>query len=285
MSENLLVSAPELAELIAAGAVTVFDCRFDLHHPEQGRNSWLAAHIPGAVYAHLDENLAGRISTQSGRHPLPFPRSFAAFLARSGWTPEKRAVAYDTSGGAIAARFWWLMKYFGLGASSLLDGGIGAWMASGSPMESGPVKTTRQPMPSVRPRPEITLNVQGVINGLENDEIQLLDARAERRFNGLEEPIDSVAGHIPGALNHPFGRNLVDGTHFRRSAELKSIFRQVLGKKEQLGIVHMCGSGVTACHNLFAMELSGVTGGRIYVGSWSEWIRNPDRPVARGSAR
>ena len=192
-------------------------------------------------------------------------------------------VAYDASGGVFAARFWWLMKYFGFGATSLLDGGIGAWMTSGSGMESGPVKTTRQPLPTVTPHPEMTLNVQAVLNGLGNNEIQLLDARAERRFIGLEEPIDSVAGHIPGALNHPFERNLVDGAHFRSSAELQSLFRHVLGKQEPSGIVHMCGSGVTACHNLFAMELSGLAGTRIYIGSWSEWIRDPTRPVVRDS--
>ncbi len=284
MSENQLVSVQELADLIADSAVTVFDCRFDLRHPEQGRNTWLAAHIPGAVYTHLDDNLAGRISAQSGRHPLPFPRSFAAFLARSGWTPDKRVVAYDAHGGAFATRFWWLMKYFGLGATSLLDGGIGAWRAAGMQMESGPVRTTRQPIPAVTPHPEMTLNVQGVLISLENEEIQLLDARAERRFNGLEEPIDTVAGHIPGALNHPFERNLLNGTHFRSSAELKSLFRHALGKKDPSRIVHMCGSGVTACHNLFAMELCGIEGARVYVGSWSEWIRDPARPVVRGSS-
>ena len=283
MSQDLLVTAPQLAELIAEDAALVFDCRFDLFHPEQGRISWLSAHIPGAVYANLDKNLSGRVTSQSGRHPLPFPRSFAVFLARSGWTPDKRIVAYDAHGGAFASRLWWLMKYFGLGNTSLLDGGIGAWMAEGLPMESGEVTTRRVSLPELDPDPSLTFNSQGVLNSLNENSIVLLDARNEDRFEGQVEPIDTVAGHVPGAINHPMGRNNENGTFFRGSAELKAGFRSSLKKTDPETVVHMCGSGVTACQNLFAMELAGMTGPKLYVGSWSEWIRDPRRPILQGA--
>lgn len=285
MSEELLVTAPQLAEMIAEDEVLVFDCRFDLFHPEQGLTSWLSAHIPGAVYANLDKNLSGRVTSQSGRHPLPFPRAFAVFLARSGWTAGKHVVAYDAHGGAFASRLWWLMRYFGLGNSRLLDGGIGAWMTEGFPMESGEIKTRRQALPELEPDPSMTLNSQGVLNSLNEEKIVLVDARTQDRFEGQLEPIDPVAGHVPGAINHPMGNNLENGTYFRNSAELSSGFRPLLKKSDPSEVVHMCGSGVTACQNMFAMELAGLHGSRIYVGSWSEWIRDPKRPVVQGAVR
>ena len=283
MKSDLLISAQELAGLMADDGVLVFDCRFDLMHPGRGHNSWLAAHIPGAVYAHLDDNLAGRVNSHSGRHPLPATRSFAAFLARSGWTPDKRVVAYDANGGAFATRLWWLMKYFGLGNTSVLNGGIGAWMASTYPMESGKVQTRRKPSPELTPARHMVLNTLQVMTGLEQSGIQLLDARAPARFEGTSEPIDSVAGHIPGAQNHPMDRNFADDGNFRSEAELRSMFRSVVAKRETSGIVHMCGSGVTACQNQFAMELAGIEGTRVYIGSWSEWIRDPTRPIMLGA--
>lgn len=283
MEEELLVTAPQLAELIAQDQALVFDCRFDLFHPEQGRTSWLSAHIPGAVYAHLDQNLSGRVTSQSGRHPLPFPRSFGVFLARSGWTPGKRVVAYDAHGGAFASRLWWLMRYFGLGNTSLLNGGIGSWMAEGLPMESGETKTRREALPELVPDPSMTLNSQGVLNSLNESDIVLVDARAEERFEGQSEPIDSVAGHVPGAINHPMTENLENGTYFRNQSELKAQFRPLVKKSDPSEVVHMCGSGVTACQNLFSMELAGLHGSKLYVGSWSEWIKDPRRPILQGA--
>jgi thiosulfate/3-mercaptopyruvate sulfurtransferase len=285
MNGGLLVSAQQLAELIAEKEALVFDCRFDLLHPGLGRNSWLSAHIPGAVYAHLDDNLSGRITAVSGRHPLPFPSSFATFLARSGWTAGKKVVAYDAHGGSFAARLWWLMKYFDLGDVSLLDGGIGAWMVAGFQMESGPVRTSREALPQLTAHPEMTLNTQGVLNALHDGDIQLIDARAKDRFEGLSEPIDTVAGHIPGALNHPTDLNLVDGSYFRSETELGNLFRPVTGNKDPSQLVSMCGSGVTACQNLFAMELAGFRGALLYPGSWSEWIRDPARPIVQGAVQ
>ena len=282
MTDKLLVSAKRLAHWIEQGEALVFDCRFDLFHPGQGRNSWLAAHIPGAVYAHLDKNLSGRITAQSGRHPLPVPRSFATFLGQSGWTPEKKVVAYDAHGGVFAARLWWLMKYFGLAPAFLLDGGIGAWMTEGLQMQSGEVTTGRQPAPKLTPQPGLIVNSQEVLDSLDEGGMQLLDARAANRFEGQVEPIDAVGGHIPGAMNRPTSMNLVNGTFFRSAAELQASFRPLIGRDGADKIVHMCGSGVTACHNQFAMELAGLEGSRLYPGSWSEWIRVASRPIVRG---
>ena len=204
MTGKLLIKARDLAAMVAAKECVVFDCRFDLQHPADGRNSWLAAHIPGAVYAHLDENLAGRVTVRSGRHPLPMARSFASFLARSGWRQGLLTVAYDAHGGAVAARLWWLMKYFGLGNTVLLDGGIAAWMSAMLPMESGEASPRRQVMPVLAPRHDLVLNSRDIVTEIEKGDIRLVDARDEQRFEGLAEPIDPVAGRVPGALNHPY---------------------------------------------------------------------------------
>ncbi len=273
-----LVSVDELEQLIDDGGTVVFDCRFDLMHPQQGRNSWLAAHIPGAVYAHMDDNLSGRITSTSGRHPLPNTRSFASFLARAGWEPGMNVVAYDAHGGAYAARMWWLMKYYGHPAA-ILSGGIGAWMSTSRPLESGEVNPERKPLPSLRCDPGQTLSTAEVRTGLADGSIVLLDARDADRFLGQNETIDPVAGHVPGARNRPFKDSLDLEGRFKAQAALRSGFAQATRGFDPDRVVHMCGSGVTACHNLFAMELAGLEGSRLYPGSWSEWIRDPRRPV------
>jgi thiosulfate/3-mercaptopyruvate sulfurtransferase len=282
MTDELLISAKKLRDLINDNAVLVFDCRFDLFHPGKGYNSWLAAHIPGAVHADLDKYLAGRVTAKSGRHPLPSQRSFAAFLARSGWTPGTKIVAYDSNGSAFASRLWWLMQYFDLGNTVILDGGINAWMTSGFTMESGEVRIRRKELAELSPQHSMVLNTQQVFDRIHQQDIQLLDARETARFEGQVEPIDPIAGHIPGAINHPMSLNLENGSFFRNPAELKSSFRSIIRKSEPSRFVHMCGSGVTACQNLFAMELAGLKGSRLYPGSWSEWIRDPSRPVVKG---
>jgi thiosulfate/3-mercaptopyruvate sulfurtransferase len=277
-----LVSIAELAELVASGSVLVFDCRFDLVHPQQGRSAWLSAHIPGAVHADLDQHLSGPISAHSGRHPLPAPDTFAAFLAESGYTRERKTVAYDAQGGAFAARLWWLMRYFGLGHCAVLDGGIGAWVAAGYSLEPGVVKPAPQAAPELTPRPVMVLDSQRVASGLENAEIRLLDARSANRFRGEDETLDPVAGHVPGALSHPFQNNLDEHGRFRDAASLRAEFQRALGAYRPEQAVHMCGSGVTACQNVLAMECAGLPGSRLYPESWSGWITDPDRPVARG---
>jgi thiosulfate/3-mercaptopyruvate sulfurtransferase len=284
MSEPLSIEARDLARSISAGECIVFDCRFDLQHSDSGRNSWLAAHIPGAVHAHVDEELAGHVTARSGRHPLPLARSFAAFLARSGWHDGLLTVAYDAHGGAFAARLWWLMRYFGLDNAVLLNGGISAWMSAKLPLEQGEVRPVRQATPALVPRREMVVTTGDVAAGLADSSLTLVDARDRHRFEGQEEPIDPVAGHVPGALNHPYSLNLAAGRRFKSPGELAAGFRSISAGAGPNGIVHMCGSGVTACLNIFAMELAGFEGTRLYAGSWSEWIRDPARPVALGPA-
>jgi thiosulfate/3-mercaptopyruvate sulfurtransferase len=281
LSAARLVNPPELLEWIQAGRCVVFDCRFDLHHPGAGRNSWLAGHIPGAVYAHLDEDLSGSVTETSGRHPLPSPDAFAEFLGRSGWEPGRLAVAYDGGGGAVAARLWWLMKYFGLEGAALLDGGMTAWMALALPMEAGETRPVPTKAVKLVADTGCVVDADEVAHGMESGVFCLLDARPAARFRGEVEPLDAVAGHIPGARCHPFELNLADG-RLRPAAELRKALRPYAGKDGSGKVVHMCGSGVTACLNLFAMEHAGLGDNRLYVGSWSEWIRDRERPLALG---
>lgn len=259
----------------------VFDCRFNLLATGVGRQAWQAGHIPGARYAHLDEDLAGPVTTTSGRHPLPAANDFAAFLARSGWRPGRHVVAYDAAGGQIAARLWWLMRYFGHDEAALLDGGLAAWTGAGLPLEEGsPAFEACAPVELV-PRDGMVVAAGELLPALALGKITLLDARSGERFRGEAEPLDSVAGHVPGARNAPCDANLRDG-RLKPAAELKSMYAPFASESGGRTVVHMCGSGVTACFNLFAMERAGFHDSRLYAGSWSEWIRDPERPVAVG---
>ena len=282
MKITALVEPGVVQEWVARDRCVLFDCRFNLNDTDAGRSAWLEGHIPGAVYAHLDDDLSGPVTPGSGRHPLPAPDDFAAFLGRSGWRPGKYAVAYDGAGGMIAARLWWLMKYFGLKGGRLLNGGLAAWRAAGLPLEDGAAEIIPCDPPKVQPRPELVMETQDIERALQNHEISLLDARAGVRFRGEAEPLDTVAGHVPGALNFPCDDNLAEG-RLKQTPELREAYQSVLD--EGMPVVHMCGSGVTACLNLLAMEEAGFTENRLYVGSWSEWIRDPKRPVALGDSR
>jgi len=278
----LLLDAVELQGLLARDGVRVFDCRFDLADRERGRELWLDEHVPGAAYADLDRDLAGPVTDRTGRHPLPSADAFAAFLARSGWREGMPVVAYDAQGGAFAARLWWLMRSFGQDVVSLLDGGWPAWKAAGGAVASGEERFEATPPPRLRPKPAMVQVADGLLAAVERGDVTLLDARDGARYAGRNETIDPVAGHVPGALNRPFPENLDEAGRFRDSATLRGEFDALLGDRPPEEVVHMCGSGVTACHNLFAMERAGLTGSRLYVGSWSHWIRDPDRPVATG---
>lgn len=277
----MLLSVPELQALHNSGDCIIVDCRFDLADLEAGYEHYLDSHIPGAVYAHLDDDLSGPVTESSGRHPLPDADKFSSFLARSGWLPGMLLVAYDDAGGAIAARLWWLMKYFGLDCAALLDGGIPAWWAAGGDVESGQSQVKPVEITALESHEELATSTAEVIARIERNDIVLADARANERFIGRMEPIDHVAGHIPGSKNYPYNRNLNANGTFRFFDEIRHGMEELCGNHGPDRLVHMCGSGVTACQNLFSAELVGLKGSTLYVGSWSEWIRDPSRPIGK----
>jgi thiosulfate/3-mercaptopyruvate sulfurtransferase len=277
--DKILVSAQELRAAQASKSCLVFDCRFVLSDPGSGYRDYLDAHIPGALYAHLDDDLSSPITPSSGRHPLPDAEKFAAFLARSGWQPGTRVVAYDLADGSIAARLWWLMKYFGHDDVALLDGGFRAWQSAGFELESGRVVTAETTPVSVKARADMVVSTKEILDKLGDSGRVLVDVRASERFRGEVEPIDPVAGHIPGSVNFPFQWNLYATGSFKPVAEVHERLTTLAGRHRPGDLVFMCGSGVTACHALFAAELAGLEGSKLYAGSWSEWIRDPSRPV------
>lgn len=278
MRYQTVVSSEVLLNHLPDPGWVVVDCRFALSDPEAGRRAYHAGHISGAHYAHLDQDLAGQVSERSGRHPLPDADAFRRLVGRWGVTPKTQVVAYDDAGGAMAARLWWLLRWLGHRDVAVLDGGWQRWQALGLPV----VVTEPVEMPSRYPdlgRGQAWLTSAQVAEALDAHAILLLDARAQERFAGRDEPIDPVAGHIPGALNRPFQHNLDGKGRFKPPAMLAQEYEALLGPRGPAEVVHMCGSGVTACHNLLAMEHAGLAGSRLYPGSWSEWLRDPARPL------
>ncbi|HET7359233.1 MAG TPA: sulfurtransferase [Rhodanobacteraceae bacterium] len=279
-----LIDVAGLAAMPAA-RVLVVDCRFELADPEKGRREYKAGHIPGAVFAHLDEDLSelGRQAEGLGRHPLPDAAAFAAVLGRWGWQPGLPVVAYDAGSGAmVAARLWWLLRVAGIEAR-VLDGGIAAWSAAGQPLQGGTVARTPTHV-AVAFDDAQTLYTDAIERDLRAPDMLLLDARAAPRYRGEVEPIDRVGGHVPGARNRPFADNLQADGRFKPLDQLRAEFAALLGDRDPAEVVHMCGSGATACHNLLAMEQAGLHGSRLYAPSWSGWVSDPARPVATGAA-
>jgi thiosulfate/3-mercaptopyruvate sulfurtransferase len=288
MSYQTLIDVPALRRWLQDAPTTksglaLIDCRFDLAKPEAGRTLYLSGHIPGARFADLNQDLSAPVTQDSGRHPLPQPLKFATTLARLGIDEGVQVVAYDAANGAFAARLWWMLRAWGHLEVAVLDGGYPAWTAAGAPTVAGDQPTA--PGNVVRP-PRIA--AWPVVSATEVADLAgdarrlLVDARAAERYAGSVEPIDPVAGHVPGALNHPFSSNLGSDGRFLSAAELKRRWQSRLGDREAAQLVAMCGSGVTACHNLLALEIAGLPGAKLYAGSWSEWIRDPKRPIAKG---
>ena len=281
--KTTLIDATELA-VWPPQEVLIVDCRFDLADPQQGQRAYREGHVPGAVYASLDHDLSylSRQAAGLGRHPLPLESAFNALLSRWGWRPGLPVVSYDAAGGALAAaRLWWLLRLVGVEQVAVLDGGYAAWLATGLPIETG--------APVARAASKVTLHydVSQMLTEhaalLTDPKPQLLDARAAPRYRGDVEPLDRVGGHVPGALNRPFADNLAADGRFKPATQLRDEFTAVLGSIAPGNVVHMCGSGVTACHNLLAMEHAGLSGSRLYAPSWSGWISDPSRPVAKSS--
>jgi len=278
VNAELLVKPEPLAQLIESGRCVVVDCRFDLTDEQKGRESYMAGHIPGAHYAHLGEDLAAPMTPTSGRHPLPAAEVFAGFLSRIGWSDSKLLVAHDSGNNSIAVRLWWLMRYFGQKAA-LLDGGLAAWTRAGLPLVSGPVQIEVAAVPKLVINTSMTVSAEDILGSLGAGTLTLVDARAPERYSGATEPLDARAGHIPGAINRPFSLNLDEFNCFKSPRQLLGEFEALLKGRPPGTVVHSCGSGVTACHNRFAMELAGMEPARIYPGSWSEWSRDESRPI------
>ena len=279
-----LIDCKQLAASLGDPDWRVFDCRFDLAATARGEQDYAEAHLPGAYYAHLDRDLSGPITAQSGRHPLPDPARLRAWFGRHGIAPTTQVVVYDDSGGNMAVRLWWLLRWFGHDRVALLDGGWQAWTVAGLPLQRSAPPAADPVSFDGNPDWEQVVSTDTLHHQLVTGEgrLQLMDARTAQRFRGEEEPIDPVAGHIPGAVNIPLQDNLDPRGCFKPAQELRAMYLQALGETPADQVVAMCGSGVTACHNLLAMELGGLHGGRLYAGSWSEWIRDPGRPVATG---
>ncbi len=286
MKFQTLISVNSLQELLSKPSLAVIDCRFDLMHPEAGRQAYLTAHIPGAHYADLNTDLSAPLGSHTGRHPLPAPEAFAGWLSAIGIGNDTQVVAYDAANGSMAARLWWMLRWVGHDTVAVLDGGFKAWTARGGALQSGE-NPPAEAVPGARrltPRiaADTVISTAELERALRDPHAMLVDARARERFAGDIEPIDPVAGHIPGAMNHPFTESLNADGYFLSPDEIRRRWQERLAGKAPNHLIAMCGSGVTACHNLLSLEVAGLTGGKLYAGSWSEWIRDPRRPVARG---
>lgn len=276
-----LVATDTLARHLSDPRWVVVDCRFTLTDPGAGRRAYAAGHIPGARYAHLDQDLSGTLGPRTGRHPLPDPRLLAQRLGAWGIDASKQVVVYDDSFGAIAARLWWLLRWLGHESVALLDGGCSKWLREGRPVTVEPPVVQATAF-TARVNPTLRVEADFVEQARRDAAFVVLDARAEERFRGDVEPLDKVAGHIPGAVNAPYEDNLDVGGEFLSAEELRERCLDLLGGVVPDQAIHTCGSGVTACHNVLAMEHAGLPGAKLYAGSWSEWITDPDRPVATG---
>jgi len=280
MSAMLLVTTEELARHLGDPRWIVIDTRHELTDPTKGPKAYAAGHIPGAFFMHTDDDLSGKKTGKNGRHPLPPLDRFAAKVNECGIGGDTQVVVYDDIAGNYALRLWWMLRWLGHERVALLDGGFPKWAKEGKPVATD--------VPALRegnfvPRPHLgeTVDAHFVDRFKESGEITLLDGRSANRFQGLEEPIDPVAGHIPGAVNRFWQKNLnPDGT-FKSPQQLRAEFDELLGSADPAHVVHMCGSGGTACHNLFAMALAGLPQGRLYPGSWSEWIADPSRAISK----
>jgi len=286
MSEPLpyhaLVDADTLRRNLGNPGWRIIDCRHDLLRPDAGRQAYADGHIAGAVFAHLDRDLSGPKTPGSGRHPLPDPSSLVECFQRWGIDGDTQIVAYDANGGPYAGRLWWLARWLGHDRVALLDGGWQAAIEAALPIEKGEPSIPRGRFERTPPR-EQPVEVEAVQAARTDSQWLIIDARAPDRYAGQNETIDPVGGHIPGAVNRFWQSNLQPDGRFKSAEQLRSEFALVLGKRAATRVIVQCGSGVTACHHLLAMQRAGITGASLYPGSWSQWITDPERPIAVGS--
>lgn len=280
-----LIDAATLSAL-STPQIFIADCRFNLVDPSAGEVAYAQGHLPGACYLHLDRDLSGVKTGRNGRHPLPDREVLAAKLRACGLKAGQQVVAYDDSGGMFAARLWWLLRWMGHRSVAVLDGGLNAWKAVDGRFEVGapPLVCVGDFVPTAQPVTEV-VGADDLAQALSRrGDVVLVDARSPDRFRGENETLDPVGGHIPGAVNHFFMNNLDETCRFRSPSQLRAAWLAVLGDTPPSQVIHQCGSGVTACVNVLAMEVAGLSGSAIYPGSWSEWCADAARPVARGDA-
>ncbi len=287
MAYDLLISAEELQILVASKvALRVFDCTFDLAQPSSGEQQYQQSHIPGAVYANLDTNLSakhGKDTTASGgRHPLPSRYKFAEWLSSVGLANNMQAVVYDRNGANYCGRLWWMLKWAGHAQVAVLDGGLQAWQGAGGGVASGEEAVHAPSSFALAPELARLVATQTVADNLGRPEQTLIDARGAPRFRGEVEPLDPIAGHIPGALNRPFNHNMTPEGKFKPAALLKAEFEALLAGRDPATVVHHCGSGVSAVPNILAMQIAGLGPTGLYAGSWSDWCSDACRPMAQG---
>jgi thiosulfate/3-mercaptopyruvate sulfurtransferase len=281
-----LISARELQQRLSSGApLRVFDCSFELMNPDAGAAQYSEEHLPGSVYVHLDQHLSdktGADRASGGRHPLPSRETFARTLAALGVSDGMQVVVLDRQGANYCGRLWWMLKWCGFEAVAVLDGGLPAWKAAGGPVESGPSPVPEAGRFTLQPSTAPTASTSSILQGMGRPAQTVIDARAAARFRGEVEPLDPVAGHIPGALNRPFAENIGPDGLFKPAARLRAEFEHLLAGRDPATVVHHCGSGVSAIPNLLAMEVAGLGRTALYPGSWSEWCNTPDAPCAVG---
>ncbi|HUU72103.1 MAG TPA: sulfurtransferase [Burkholderiales bacterium] len=278
MARKTLIDADELADNLDNPRFIIFDCRHELTNPEFGDKAYAQSHLPNAHFASVDRDLSSHPTGKNGRHPLPPADRFAAWLGSKGVTSGIQVVGYDNAAGVYASRLWWLMRWLGHEAVAVLDGGWDAWLAAGGPTTTDiPAAVPATFSPQLH---GVNVDAAYIVANLQSENMKVIDARSNDRFHGQNETIDPVGGHIPGAVNRFFKKNVDDNGRFRPGTELKSEFQALIGNTPVQNVVHQCGSGVSACHNLLAMELAGMSGSRLYPGSWSEWVADPARPVA-----
>lgn len=286
---DLLIDAVTLKGTLSEPGLVVFDVRCDLSDPEHGRRAYLDGHVPGARFLDQGDDLAGQPDGSNGRHPLPDRQQLARVLQRCGVTHDSRIVIYDQGNASFAARAWWLIRWMGYSKVCILDGGLKAWLEAGGQLQAGDVLSPEQT--EVQEGGVVDMTLEPAMPTVTAADIltrdsrltrRLVDARTAERYLGRNEPMDPVAGRIEDALNRPIAMNVMADGRFKSPQQLRDEFTDLLGSETGNDVTHYCGSGITACHNVFAMELAGLSGSALYPGSWSEWCSDPARPVARG---
>lgn len=279
MVYKTIISADILKSNIDNSNFIIFDCRCDVKDNTYGVQAYNEGHIRNSIFVDIDSDLASEKTTNSGRHPLPDIDALSEKLSQWGLNSTKQAVIYDDAGGAFAGRMWWTLKWLGHTNVAVLDGALGGWMASGGRLTTDSTIFERSIF-----TPNLVKEMHVSINDVEDAQYKMdkiiIDARSKERYLGIKDPVDPVAGHVPGAISHPLGKNLDKKGHFKSAEELKLCFNKLVGETQNSDIISMCGSGITACHNILAMEIAGIHGVKLYVGSWSEWIMDKSRPIA-----